>query len=312
MTGALRLHFPVHLPNGNVLLPDGAVLTDQAIAELVRTSQKEAHASLKVMQQGTIAANLHELCESHPYDQIFSDPRRTRSLFARLDNVELAAPLFDIIDFFKHKDPYTYRHILIVFGLSMLLAQDFIEDPCELRLAAQACTGHDMGKFCVPVSVLKKTTRLSQAERNLLEHHSIAGYALLSYFLKDPQHPAAITARDHHERCDGSGYPRGIRLDHRIVEIVAVCDVFDALIAKRPYRPTAYDLRSALEEITAMADRGAIPWDIVRALVNCNRKARGPIHRCVVSREKRGHPPSDNLYQDACRLGNVKDRSADG
>jgi HD-GYP domain-containing protein (c-di-GMP phosphodiesterase class II) len=294
-----------------MLLADRTVLTDQTIAELIRTSQKETHTSLKVMEQGTIAANLQRLCESHPYDQIFSDHKRTQSLFTLLNKVELAAPLFDIIDFFKRNDPYTYRHILIVFGLSMFLTQDFIEDPYELQLAAQACTGHDMGKFCVPVSVLKKTTRLNQAERNQLEHHSVAGFTLLSYFLRDPQHPAAITARDHHERCDGSGYPRGIRLDNRIVEIVAVCDVFDALIANRPYRSTAYDLRSALEEITAMADRGAVPWDIAKALINCNRKTRGPIHRCVVSREKRGHPPSDNLYQGAGRSKSGRDRSAD-
>lgn len=311
MTRALRLHLPVHLPNGNVLLPDGAVLTKNVITELIRTSKNETHQPLRVMQQGTISADLHGFCEGHPYDKIFSDRKRARSLFALMNKVELAAPLFDIIDFFKHSDPYTYRHILIVFALSMLLAQDFIEDPYELQVAAQACTAHDMGKFCVPITVLKKTTRLSQAERNHLEHHSAAGYALMSYFLKNAQHPAAITARDHHERCDGSGYPCGIQLDNRIVEIVAVCDVFDALIAKRPYRPTAYDLRSALEEITAMADRGAIPWDIVKALINCNRKARGPIRRCVISRQKRGQPPSDNLYQGAGRLKSGPDRSAD-
>ncbi len=297
MTEALKLHHPVQAPNGKVLLPAGALLTDQVIAELIHSTRHETFGHMKVMQYGSIADNLDRICHSPPYEKIFSDPARTRSLFTLLAQVELPAPVFEIIDFFKNNDPYTYRHVLIVFALSSLLAQDFIEDSHELHCAAQACPAHDLGKFCIPLAVLKKTTLLGQAERHVLEHHTAAGYVLLSYFFKNPQHPAAVTARDHHERCDGSGYPLGTQLNNRIVEIVAVCDVFDALIAKRPYRPTAYDLRTALEEITDMADRGAIAWDIAKALINYNRKVRVPIPKCAVSLEKRGKPPSDNLYR---------------
>jgi HD-GYP domain-containing protein (c-di-GMP phosphodiesterase class II) len=297
MTEALKLLHPVQAPNGKVLLPAGAALTDHVIAELIHSSRHETFDPLKVMQYGCIADNLHRICHSPPYDKIFSDHARTRSLFALLDQVELPAPIFNIIDFFKSRDPYTYRHVLIVFALALLLAQDFMEDPYELQSAAQACTAHDLGKFCIPLAVLKKKTLLGPSERHSLEHHSAAGYVLLSYFFKDPRHPAAITARDHHERCDGSGYPCGIQLNNRIVEIVAVCDVFDALVAKRPYRPTAYDLRTALEEITDMADRGKIPWDVAKALINYNRKVRVSIPDCIVSCEKRGKPPADNLYR---------------
>jgi HD-GYP domain-containing protein (c-di-GMP phosphodiesterase class II) len=213
--------------------------------------------------------------------------------------VELPVPLLEIINYFNMNDYYTYRHLLVVFGLSMLIAQDFVHSADALQSVAQACITHDLGKFCIPLAVLKKPTLLGQDERHYLEHHSAAGYVLLSYFLKNPRHPAAITARDHHERRDGSGYPRGIALDDSIVEIVAVCDIFDALVASRPYRPTAYDVRTALEEITDMASRGAVSWDVVKALIGCNRKDRPPIHRCTVSRERRGAPPGDNLYQGA-------------
>lgn len=297
MTKALKLQHPVHAPDGNILIPAGTALTDQVMADLIRASEKESFNLLKVMHHGSIEADMRRICDAPLYDKIFSHRSRTKSLFALMDKVELPAPLFDIIDFFKRNDPYTYRHVLIVFALSMLLAQDFIGDSYDLQAVGQACTIHDMGKCCIPIAVLKKTTLLGQAERAYLEHHSAAGYVLLSYFFKDSQSPAAITARDHHERCDGSGYPRGISLNNRTVEIVAACDVFDALIAKRPYRPTAYDLRTALEEITDMAAKGAIPWDIAKALINYNRKERMPVHQCTISREKRGKPPADNLYQ---------------
>jgi HD-GYP domain-containing protein (c-di-GMP phosphodiesterase class II) len=297
MKATLKLRQPVHAPNGKALLPAGAVLTDQAVAELIESSREQTFGFLKVMTHGSIADNLHRICQGPIYDRIFSDGARTRSLFSLLDQVELPTPLFEIIDFFKSSDPYTYRHILIVFALSMLLAQDFTTDPYKLQEAAQACPTHDMGKYCIPLTILKKTTLLGQSERCSLEHHAAAGYVLLAYYFKDPRHPAAVTARDHHERGDGSGYPRGIRLYNPIVEIVAVCDVFDALIAKRPYRPTAYDLRTALEELTDMADRGALASDLVKALINYNRKVRAPMRHCVVSREKRGKPPGDNLYR---------------
>lgn len=297
MIESLKLHKPVHAPGGKLLLPAEAVLTTGSLDDLIRKSRHETFDQLKVMDYGSIAADLDRMCHGPTYDKIFSDRKRTRSLFALLDQVHLPAPIFKIMDYFKANDPYTYRHVLTVFALSMLLAQDFIADAHDLQIAAQACPSHDLGKFCIPLSVLKKTTVLGWTERLHLEHHSAAGFVLLSYFFKDPEHPAAITARDHHERCDGSGYPRGIRLTNQIVEIVAVCDIFDALIAKRPYRPTAYDLRTALEEITGMADRGAISWDLAKALVNYNRRKRVPVPACVVSREKRGNPPGDNLYR---------------
>lgn len=303
MTESLKLYKPVHAPDGKLLLPEGAVLTDGSLDELIHASRNEPFDQLKVMAYGSIAGDLDRMCHGPTYDKIFSDRRRTRSLFSLLDQVCLPAPIFKIMDYFKANDPYTYRHVLTVFALSMLLAQDFIADASELQIAAQACPSHDLGKFCIPLSVLKKTTVLGWTERHHLEHHSAAGFVLLSYFFKDPKHPAAITARDHHERCDGSGYPCGIRLTNQIVEIVAVCDIFDALIAKRPYRPTAYDLRTALEEITEMADRGAISWDLAKALINYNRRNRVPVPACVVSREKRGNPPGDNLYRGVSPAG---------
>jgi HD-GYP domain-containing protein (c-di-GMP phosphodiesterase class II) len=129
-----------------------------------------------------------------------------------------------------------------------------------------------------------------------LDNHSAAGYVLLSYYLGDPRSLASLVARDHHERKDGSGYPRGIPLRDLLVEVIAVCDVYDALISPRPYRPASYDNRTALEEITGMAERGEIGWDVVKALVACNRSARPHYSESEVSTEKRGVPPPGNLH----------------
>jgi HD-GYP domain-containing protein (c-di-GMP phosphodiesterase class II) len=124
----------------------------------------------------------------------------------------------------------------------------------------------------------------------------VAGFVLLAYFLGDSRKFPCVVARDHHERKDGSGYPRGIRLADRLVEIVVACDVYDALLSPRPYRKRSYDNRTAIEEITKMAEEGKIGWDIVQFLVSRNRKERPPREECEVSEEKRGKPPEGNLY----------------
>jgi HD-GYP domain-containing protein (c-di-GMP phosphodiesterase class II) len=213
-----------------------------------------------------------------------------------MEHVKLVRPVLDSMEYFKQHDAYTYRHILVVFALSTLLSINLISDyHIRIRESAAGPT-HDFGKICIPIKVLRKTSPLTYDERKILRHHTTAGYILLSYYLQGIGHLAVRVAKDHHERNNGSGYPRGIHLNDRAVEIVAVCDIYDALSASRPYRPLSYDNRSALEEITLMAERGEVSWEVVQALVAQNRKGKPHFSECSVSLEKRGAPPPGNMY----------------
>jgi HD-GYP domain-containing protein (c-di-GMP phosphodiesterase class II) len=227
---------------------------------------------------------------------IFSDKKQINDILNILEAVHLSIPVLQSLDYFKQHDFYTYAHILMVFALATLLAKDLIPDYEEcIRLSATGPT-HDIGKICVPLHILKKTTPLTKTERGFIEHHAAAGYVLLSYYYKDIQHLACEVALDHHERRDGSGYPRGIPLKDPLVEIIAVSDIYDALIIPRPYRFTAYDNRAALEEITKMAEQNKIRWDVVKALVAHNRKSKAHYREIIISAEKRGTPPLGNVY----------------
>ncbi len=297
MEKPLQLYYPVRTLDRRELLPVGTCLTPETMTELVRSARAETFPTTRFMEYGTVAKDLLSYIDQPPYNHIFCNPTRTKAVFDSLQQVEFVQPLLDIYDYFKAQDPYTYRHILTVFALSRLLAQDLFDDRKELSTELVAASSHDIGKFCIPSAVYNKSTPLNEHDRMQLSHHAAAGYVLLSYFFQDSNHPAAITARDHHERCDGSGYPRGIALRNRIVEIVAVSDVFDALISTRPYRPCSYDLRTALEEVTSRALKGTISADVVRALINCNRKYQPHYTDCVLSHEQRGTPPPNNLYR---------------
>ncbi len=80
------------------------------------------------------------------------------------------------------------------------------------------------------------------------------------------------------------------------MEIVAVSDIYDALISPRVYRSISYDNRTALEEITKMAEQHKIGWPVVQALIAYNRKDKPSPGDVVVSLEKRGTPPPNNVY----------------
>jgi putative nucleotidyltransferase with HDIG domain len=107
---------------------------------------------------------------------------------------------------------------------------------------------HDIGKIIVPSEILNKPGRLSVTERSLVEGHAQASYDILKTI--DFEFPIAEIVRQHHEKLDGSGYPRGLSGDSILKEarILTVADIVEAMVSHRPYRP-ALPLKTALEEI---------------------------------------------------------------
>jgi HD-GYP domain-containing protein (c-di-GMP phosphodiesterase class II) len=165
-----------------------------------------------------------------------------------------------------------------------------LQDNRYLLAETSAAPLHDFGNICVPLEILKKEKPLTAAEKEILQHHTLAGYVLLTYYMNDEGHLAARMARDHHERKDGSGYPMGTAYEDIPVEIVTVCDIYDALLSPRPFRRISYDNRSALDEICRKGENGEISRQVVRALVACNRKDNPHYMECSLSKEWRGAP----------------------
>ena len=292
----LTLLHPVRTLDNRLLFPAGTVLSSETLDDFISSSGAISHQTNSLLQYGTVKEDLLHLISQLPYQVIFAGQKEITDLMNIMEGVHLALPILQSLDYFRLHDFYTYRHILLVFALSTLLAKDLLPDYQDLIQEAAAGPPHDFGKICVPLSILKKPDPLTCTELSILKQHSAAGFVLLCYYLKDTENLLARVARDHHERKDGSGYPRGIKLMDRMIEIVAVSDVYDALISERPYRPVSYDNRTALEEIVKMAERNEIGWDVVKALVAHNRKDKPHYTEVTVSKEKRGTPPPDNTY----------------
>jgi len=294
--GELVLRYGVNALDGRQLLPAGTRL-DGDVMERLACSATTQWRQVSLLDYGTVRADLRQHLASHSvYRILFPDAVMSKDVEALMAAVTLPLPVLECLSFFRDNDYYTYRHVLTVFALYSLLAHDMREEMDAGPLDMAAGPLHDIGKICVPLSILEKRTPLRRAERDLVEHHVAAGYVLLTYYLRDTGSFAARVARDHHERRDGSGYPLGIRLEDTQVEMVAICDIYDALITPRPYRNGSFDNRTALEAITDLAEKGSVGWNSVRRFVAANRRDRPHPDACVVSLEKRGTPPPENSY----------------
>ena len=248
------------------------------------------------MQFGSVRDDILQFFTNPPNKVTFGNHDDTEDVLHVMKQVILPIPVLESLDYFREYDFHTYRHMLMIFAMSTLLTKILMPDYQRRIHNATAGPSHDLGKICVPLDILMKRDPLTKEERNILFQHPVAGYVLLCYYSKDINNFSAKVARDHHERLDGSGYMRGVKLRDPMVEIVAVSDVYDALISPRPYRPTSFDNRSALEEVTAMAQRREIGWDVLLALISLNRVDKPDFKSFKVSLEKRGAPSPDNAY----------------
>jgi diguanylate cyclase (GGDEF)-like protein len=153
-----------------------------------------------------------------------------------------------LISSIEMKDPYTASHqrwsanIACAIATEMGLPQDKIDG---LRMAGSM---HDIGKLSIPAEILSKPTKLTEIEFSLIKEHSRSGYEML----KDVESPwpLAQIVYQHHERMNGSGYPRNLKGDEILMEsrILAVADIVEAMASYRPYR-AALGIEAALEEI---------------------------------------------------------------
>jgi PAS domain S-box-containing protein len=146
------------------------------------------------------------------------------------------------------RDAYTAGHETRVGRLAAALGAELGITSSEqnaLRMAGQV---HDAGKIGIPAEILSKPSRLSALEYDLVKTHPQLGYDVVKFI--DFRQPVAEIVLQHHERIDGSGYPRGLNAETMLplAKILAIADVVEAMHSHRPYR-VGLGIDSALDEI---------------------------------------------------------------
>ncbi len=183
-------------------------------------------------------------------------------------SVMLNPGVFVSLSRLKNKDDYTYLHSVTVCALMVALGRQLGLDDALLRDAGMAGLLHDLGKAMIPLEILNKPGKLTDAEYALVKKHPRDGYNLLT----GNTGSGAMAARDvslhHHEKFDSTGYPE--RLEGNAISLLsrmaAVCDVYDAITSNRPYK-SGWEPSESLRRMAAWAKEGHFDPRVFQAFV---------------------------------------------
>lgn len=169
----------------------------------------------------------------------------------------------------EYRDDETGGHNGRIGRFAAIVGRELELDAKVCETLSYAASLHDLGKIGIPDALLHKPGVFTPDERTAMERHTLLGAEILS----GGQHPLMVMshtiALTHHERWDGKGYPCGLSGTEIPIEgrIVAVCDVFDALVSERPYK-AAWSVEDAALEIASLRGAAFDP-DVVDAFLRC-------------------------------------------
>lgn len=197
-------------------------------------------------------SGIKQLFESVREEGKLHEDEINRSFDPLIDNFQQERDVVSMLLVLNSKDDYTYQHSVQVGMLSYYIAKWSGHSEQQALRAGKAGYLHDIGKSRIDDAILRKPTSLTDEEFAEIKKHTIYGYDILSGSFEDPS--LALVALQHHERLDGSGYPHGITGDQMdpLAKIVAVADVYSAMICTRVYQKKR-DLLVVLRELHRMS-----------------------------------------------------------
>ncbi|MBU1042970.1 MAG: HD domain-containing protein [Candidatus Omnitrophica bacterium] len=290
----MRLMYDLHALDKTLLIESDQKINKAVLNKLAQTSKKIT--SLKIADT-VISNDIKKAFKDPSYAIIFSPESINRKISLIMKNLIMPKPIISELKIIKKTMPYTYRHILVTAILATKISLDKQlkgkYDPIKI---ARLGLVHDIGKSRIPPEILQKPTPLTKSEHEVLKTHALIGYILLHYYCGKKHVLYDCASYEHHERLDGSGYPRHAKKINKYSQVIAVVDVFDALIAIRPYRKTAFSLRAALDLLLENVAQKKLNKQIVHLLISFARITKPNLKELRISQVKRDKPPTKNVY----------------
>lgn len=251
----------IYGPNESVVLPPGARLSGVEIERLAALGFPGAYvgdgagavsAVSELVADATRTAAVNRFW--HTLRELDQGPRLESAPFfhgisAMIQDILSDPKVISNLSDLRSYDGYTFGHSVNVAALSLLIGYDLGLTNDQLRVLGLGALLHDIGKIGIPAETLRQRGPLSDEQWFSIREHPRLGFEILRHYYGFNLAIAHI-AYQHHERLDGSGYPRGLQghAIHRYARIVAVVDMFDAMRSERVYRP-GVPVHKVLEEI---------------------------------------------------------------
>ena len=235
---------------GVPLIAKGSVI---GVIEVVDTEPGRFDTSYQALLEWLAASAAIAIDNARLYEQaqqeISDRERAEKNLSSSVKNLRktLNGTIQAIALIAESRDPYTAGHQRRVANLAQGIAREMGLSEAQIEGIRVAGLVHDIGKMAIPAEILSKPGMLSKEEFALIKKHPQAGYDILKE-IEFPW-PIAKIVLQHHERMDGSGYPKGLSGEEILIEarILCVSDVVEAMVSHRPYRP-ALGIAKTLEE----------------------------------------------------------------
>ncbi len=241
-----------------IVFPKGVPLTEEQVAWIQDLIRRQSKSSAKTGQLADYRKNIVESKEFSRFEKGYgASINKTRVTFNQvlkadeevneeelLEGVEeclqscggVFGNVIMMLQNMEGLDESTYGHCVNVSLLSAMLGRKLQLDEEEIRILSLGGLLHDIGKLKMPEQIIQKPTQLSTEEFTIIKGHPIEGYKLLRN--KGLPEDVLMCVLQHHERCDGSGYPYGAKQEqiNKYARIVAIANVFESLTSNRVYR----------------------------------------------------------------------------
>lgn len=251
--------------NGIDLLSQIGVMAPDAM-RIMLTGEADMQVAVDAINKGNIYRFLLKPCPMEQFLNVVNDAieqyrlriqnrQNMRQELLQAFYLKNLQGTFNVINnLLEKKEPYTAEHQRRVGQLANAIAVEMGLGSKVVECVRISANVHDIGKIYIPSEILNKSGKISDLEFILIQSHSQAGYEIIKEI--ELPCPVAEIILQHHERCDGSGYPNGLKAGeiHLEAKIISVADVVEAMASHRPYRP-ALGLEAALDEIRSNRDR---------------------------------------------------------
>lgn len=266
---------PIRNQNGQVLIQRNVILTERLIHRLQeldvqyvyiqdeRTNDIFVNDALSPKTRSdameTIKGTFTKIIKEGSASYMLDDPNLARNFKGVVKNIlsdiRRQNHVMNMLAGVQATDNYTFQHSLNVTLYTLALASTLGYTERQLIEIGVGAILHDVGKCTIPLSILNKNGKLTDEEFAVIQEHTTNGFNMLRK-ITEISLLSAHCAYQHHERLDGSGYPRGLTGEeiHEYAKIIAIADVYDALTTHRSYRKPALP-HVALEMITSDAGR---------------------------------------------------------